>query len=127
MRTIIAGSRHGITYFDTLDAIKASNWADEISVVLSGLAEGPDLHGKLWAEHNGTPVEPYPAIWRPNGKYDPEAGFKRNQEMADKAEALIAVWDGKSGGTADMIKRARKANLRIFVWNLLEPVTTFRF
>lgn len=127
MRTIIAGSRHGITFEDTLAAIAASNWAAEISVVLSGLADGPDTHGEHWADLRGIRVEPYPAIWRVNGKYDPEAGFKRNQEMADKAEALIAVWDGKSGGTADMIKRAQKAGLRVFVWNLMEPPKTFRF
>ena len=35
--------------------------------------------------------------------------------MADSADALIAIWDGKSVGTKDMIRRARKTGLTVFV------------
>ena len=41
----------------------------------------------------------------------------RNQVMADHADALIAVWDGASKGTADMIDRAKKRGLKVFVYD----------
>ena len=44
------------------------------------------------------------------------AGKIRNQAMADAADALVALWDGNSGGTADMIRRARAAGLKVFVY-----------
>ena len=36
--------------------------------------------------------------------------------MADKGEALIAVWDGQSRGTADMIARAKKKGIPVFIF-----------
>jgi hypothetical protein len=35
--------------------------------------------------------------------------------MADYADALIALWDGKSGGTRHMIKTARERSLMIYI------------
>lgn len=35
--------------------------------------------------------------------------------MADRAEALIALWDGESRGTKHMIDLARRKGLRVFV------------
>lgn len=49
-----------------------------------------------------------PADWDKHGK---SAGYKRNEEMARNADALIAFWDGKSKGTKHMIDIARECNL----------------
>jgi hypothetical protein len=35
--------------------------------------------------------------------------------MASMADALIAVWDGKSRGTKNMIETAEKMGLRVYV------------
>ena len=35
--------------------------------------------------------------------------------MAENAEALIAVWDGMSRGTKNMIDTAKSLGLRVFV------------
>jgi hypothetical protein len=48
-------------------------------------------------------------------RYNAMAGFARNQKMADYAEALVAVWDGRSSGTRDMLDRARARGLKVFV------------
>jgi hypothetical protein len=110
MRTIIAGSR-GITDTNILLAALAEiDW--EPTVVLCGMAKGADTLGKLWAESLGIPVEEYPADWETYGK---AAGFIRNKEMADKAEALIALWDGQSKGTRHMINLAKERKLVVFV------------
>ena len=50
------------------------------------------------------------ADWDQFGK---SAGYKRNIQMAEHADALIAIWDGKSKGTMHMITEACKRNLRV--------------
>jgi hypothetical protein len=41
------------------------------------------------------------------------AGRKRNTVMAEAADALIAVYDGASRGTADMIRKAKARGLAV--------------
>lgn len=101
VRVIIAGSRGykgGALGIER--AVKASGF--EVGTVISGAARGADLAGERWAEANGIPCESYPADW---DKYGKKAGAIRNQQMADVADALIALWDGQSRGTRDMIER----------------------
>lgn len=115
MRTIIAGSRDNVTQ-DIIDkAVADSGWSDLITVVISGTARGADRMGENWAKRKGIPIDSKPADWDKHGK---SAGYKRNQEMAESADALIAVWDGVSRGTSHMIDIAKKKKLRIFVQNL---------
>lgn len=99
MKTIIAGGR------DYRGPIEVP-W--EVSVVVSGKARGADSLGEQWAKSNGIPVEEYPADWDAYGK---RAGFMRNSDMANNAEALVAYWDGKSRGTKSMIELAIKKGL----------------
>lgn len=109
MRTIIAGSRHltdsGLVFL----AIAVCGWTP--TVVLSGGCRGADRMGAAWARRNGIRVEEYVPQWDLRGR---GAGPIRNQAMVDRAEALIAV-DLGGPGTADTIRRARKAGLRVFV------------
>lgn len=55
----------------------------------------------------------YPADWK---KYGRRAGSIRNIEMAQNAEALLAVWDGISSGTRHMIKEAEKRGLPVYIY-----------
>lgn len=110
MRTIIAGSRHGVKMADLLDALECCGWTP--SVVLSGTAVGADRLGELWAASKGIPVERYPANWKLYGK---AAGYRRNVEMASKAEALIALWNGYSLGTKHMVHIATERGLHVLV------------
>lgn len=116
MKTIIAGSRTA-TERHTFMALMSCEWRESITIVLCGMAEsGADLHGKAWAIANKIPVEDYPANWAVNGR---AAGPIRNQQMVDHADALIAVWDGKSSGTADVIRRARREGITVHVLNYI--------
>ena len=112
MRTIIAGSRQ-LRWWDTHTAIKRCPW--EITEVVSGCAKGPDTHGKSWAEYNDIPVKHFPADWSKHGR---SAGYIRNGEMAIYADAMIAVWDGKSRGAKDMINKAKRHGLRVYVYRI---------
>lgn len=77
------------------------------------MAPGVDMMGWYWARSKNIPRKEYPADWN---KFRKRAGFIRNQKMAENADALIAVWDGKSRGTKDMMQRAERLGLRTHVW-----------
>ena len=107
---MIAGSR-GIKDIKVIQqAIKKSGI--KISTVLSGRAKGVDILGELWAMKNNIPVESYLPDWK---RYGRAAGLKRNIEMVENADVLIAIWDGKSKGTKYTIKKAREKGLIVFV------------
>jgi hypothetical protein len=111
MKVIIAGSREGITEDDVTNAIWSSKFP--IDEIISGGAIGADKLGEIWAMAYDIPLHIFPADWKTFGK---RAGFLRNQEMAKYADALIAVWNGKSKGTAHMIKSMEALNKPVFVF-----------
>lgn len=102
MKVIIAGSRSITEPHLMLEAIYKSEF--RITEVVSGMAVGVDRLGVWWANHKKIPVKKFYPDWKYLGK---SAGIIRNQEMALYADALIAVWDGKSRGTRHMIKYMR--------------------
>lgn len=111
MRAIIAGSRD-CTDRDVVGKAVAQSGFD-VSLVISGAARGVDRLGEDWAAAHGKPVERYPADWDTHGR---SAGPIRNAQMADVAEVLIAVWDGQSRGTKNMIDTARRKGLMVYVY-----------
>lgn len=110
MKVIVAGSRSVTDYATVADAIQASGFA--VEEVVSGTARGVDRLGEMWANYRRIPLKKFPANWDAYGR---AAGVIRSNEMAIYADALIAVWDGKSRGTAHMIETAEKNGLEIFV------------
>lgn len=112
MRTIIAGSRTIHDYAKVVDAAVRCGWT--ITEVVSGTANGVDKLGESWAIINKVPIKRFPAKWQLLGK---QAGYIRNQEMADYAEALIAIWDGKSKGVKS-IHMANKRNIKRLIKHL---------
>lgn len=97
MKVIIAGSRTIDDYEIVAQAVTESGfWVTE---VVSGGARGPDSLGELWAFRNSVYLSRFPADWN-LGK---RAGILRNEEMGRYADALVAIWDGKSRGTRHMI------------------------
>ena len=64
------------------------------------MAPGVDTLAVRWANYHGYPLKEFPADWN---KYGKAAGYRRNVEMAEYADLLIAFWDGKSPGTKHMI------------------------
>lgn len=84
----------------------------QITSVVCGCASGVDKLGDDWAKMNDLPVDYCPADWNVHGR---KAGYLRNVEMADHADALVAVWDGKSKGTKHMIDIATSKGLKVYV------------
>jgi hypothetical protein len=113
MKTIIAGSRNCTDKKHLDEALSACGWTP--TSVVSGTARGADSLGEDWATRNGVPLERFPANWNLYGR---AAGFMRNEEMADHAEAIVALWDGESRGTKHMIDTARRKGLRVYVHHM---------
>lgn len=111
MKVIVAGGRDFTNYALVEEAIKISGF--EISQIVSGKAKGVDTLGEVWALANNIPVEAFPADWSQHGR---AAGPIRNKQMAEYADALIAIWDGESKGTANMIQQARNKQLNVFIY-----------
>src|SRR5579871_1254241 len=108
MKTIIAGSRV-ISHNPILEeAVKESGF--KITEVVSGCAAGVDWMGELWAIGNKVPIKRFRANWKQEGR---AAGPIRNRKMAEYADQLIAIWDGRSRGTKNMIDEAEKRGLRV--------------
>lgn len=84
---------------------------DELSIkeVVSGGAKGADLGGEIWAQSRKVPVKKFPADWK---RFGPAAGPKRNQAMAEYADAVVLFPGGK--GTASMRLLAEKEGILIY-------------
>lgn len=119
MKVIIAGSRFITNYELLLDAIEEADF--EITEVVCGAAAGVDSMGERYAKENNIKLSFFYANWRELGK---AAGLKRNEQMGNYGEGLIAIWDGKSKGTKHMISYAKKKKLKVYVKNLSEDVTS---
>lgn len=118
MKVIIAGSRSGPSYADLTYALAQCGFREEITEVVSGSALGADAHGERWAKTFGLPVKHFLANWETYGK---NAGPLRNEQMAQYADALVLVWDGQSRGSSDMLKRAKRHGLKVWV-HRIKPV-----
>lgn len=107
LKTIIAGSR-SITDKSILDEVIEQQVDWEISEVVSGGCRGMDTLGEEWADEHDIECTVFEADWDEHGN---AAGPIRNGEMAEYADALIAIRDGDSTGTIDMLSKARSNEL----------------
>lgn len=104
IKLIVAGSRDFNDYAllsETLNEMANGVYADKEVSIVSGMARGADAMAAHFARENGVVLYECPADWDRLGK---GAGFARNAQMARDSDALLAFWDGRSPGTAHMIK-----------------------
>lgn len=111
---IVAGGRDFSDtelFLKTMQKVEQELAEYSVSLV-SGMAKGADNMGYMFAYEQGITCHKFPADWN---KYGKAAGFRRNQEMADFSDGLVAFWDGKSRGTKHMIETMAKQNKWIMV------------
>lgn len=110
MKIAIAGTR---TIFDPdliEDALKCAHFGtDEI---VTGGAKGVDRSGEVVAKKYAIKLTVFPAQW---AKYGRAAGPIRNREISQYADCLVAVWNGKSRGTKNMIEAMKKQGKPVYV------------
>ncbi len=112
-KLIIAGSREITDY----EVVKKAYFDSELKAIeiVSGTARGVDRLGEQLAKELELPIERFPADWDKEPRI---GGFLRNEEMAKYASGLLAVWDGKSNGTLDMVKRMKSKDKLVKVFNI---------
>lgn len=137
MIVIICGGRHFTDrdfLFAEMDALHALR---PISLVIEGGQRtwskllgrnvgGADLFAAEWAAARKVPRKRVPADWsdlshpdavirtnRRGEQYDAKAGGRRNQTMLEMGPALVAAFSPSGNGTADMVRRARAANVEV--------------
>ena len=116
-KVVIAGSRGFSNYKllkETCDKYLREKKKTHNVIVVSGHARGADSLGEKYASDEDLDLEIYPADWK---KYGKSAGFRRNEQMADIADAVIAFWNGESHGTKHMIDIAEEKGLNVKVVN----------
>lgn len=100
MKCVIAGSRTIDSYELLQQAFTKCDWYDKITEIVSGTARGVDRLGERLAKERGLELTKFPADWS-LGK---RAGHIRNKDMARYTDIAIILWDGRSTGTANMIR-----------------------
>ena len=79
----------------------------EFDLLLHGGAKGVDSIAGEWASEKGISVLYFKPDWK---RYGRSAGIRRNTIMANECDFGIAIWDGKSKGTKDAIKKLKLKN-----------------
>lgn len=107
MKIAVVGSR-GLSVENLGDFLP-----DGVSEIVSGGARGIDTIAREYARANGiTLTEILPEY----GKYGRAAPLRRNLQIIDYADEVIAIWDGRSRGTKYVIEQCRKKGKRVTVY-----------
>lgn len=117
MRVIIAGPRTAFSEKAVCHAMELAKVHMGIwpAVLVSGQAVGIDTAACSVCHTLGVPIEPHPITDEHRARYGLRAGMERNSQMEQAADALIAVWDGHSPGTWDMIHKMVCAAKPVFL------------
>ncbi len=101
MKLAIIGSRN-LTQIVIDDYIGPS-----VTEIVSGGARGVDTLAREYANRTGKILTEFLPRYE---RYGRAAPLKRNEEIADYADELLAFWDGSSRGTAYTIRLFEKLN-----------------
>lgn len=95
---------------------------DRIKLIISGGARGADSLAVEWATDYGVPYLVFPALWHNpfTGEHDKGAGFRRNIQIIDQCDVVIAFWDGASRGTSHSLEiaKAKKKPVKIISFGM---------
>jgi hypothetical protein len=109
-RLLVCGGRD---YDDLKSLGRAMNAACEGKtnvLVIHGGARGADYLASVIAFRAGVTVLKFPADW---DRYGKAAGSIRNQQMLDEGKPDLVLAAPGGVGTADMVRRARKAGVPV--------------
>jgi hypothetical protein len=91
--------------FDTVLEAFSSVYEEGDWICSGGCPKGGDRFARMIHKQNDIPYLEFPANWT---KYGKSAGFRRNTDIAQHSDILIAcVAEDRTGGTEDTIKKFR--------------------
>lgn len=116
MKLAIIGSRDFTDYEKARSSFRSFFCCNLPEDIISGGARGADaLAEKLSLEFLHKPAIVFEADWTKFGK---SAGFKRNVQIIESSDIVLAFWDGISKGTRHSInlaKQMKKETIIIYV------------
>ena len=106
MKVAVIGSRN----------IEVKNLGDYLpentTEIVSGGAKGVDLCARAYAEENGIKLTEFLPDY---ARYRRGAPLKRNIQIIEYADTVLAFWDGKSRGTKFVIDNCEKIGREVKV------------
>lgn len=118
LKIIIAGSRSITNYNALIQAIDAAIQAYVIVPassfeIVSGGAKGVDTLARRYAIEFNYPLTEMKPQYQNNN--DREAPLRRNIDIANYGDVLVAVWDGMSTGTQHIISYMQKLHKPVYI------------
>lgn len=89
---------------------QTDNWLPTDIVIIAGGAKGADSAAADFAVVSFCQLQEFKADWNKHGK---AAGAIRNQQMLDEGKPDLVVAFPGGRGTADMVRRAKKAGIEV--------------
>ncbi|MBQ9832169.1 MAG: DUF2493 domain-containing protein [Clostridia bacterium] len=109
MKVAVIGSR-------TLQINNIKNYLPQgITELVSGGAKGVDTCVRKYALSNGVKLVEFLPEY---DKYGRSAPLKRNLEIIEYADEVIAFWDGISRGTKYVIDKCKENNIKITIYRI---------
>ena len=113
MKIAVIGSRNFTDYDFFKEKLEylIQNIKEDIQFVSGGAKSGGDALIKRYCQENNLPLIEFLPEY---DKYPPKiAPIKRNQQIIDESNLMIAFWDNSSRGTKSAIEMARKKGIKI--------------
>ena len=106
MKVLVCGCR------DYVDVVHVFDVLDDLDpkIIVHGDCRGADRLADEWARFHKKEVRRYPANWQDYGRF---AGPLRNAEMLEKETPDLVVAFPGGTGTANMVKLARDAGVKV--------------
>jgi hypothetical protein len=110
MKVLVCGSRTKIDYCFTV-FIHLAKLYEEITEIIEGCCpNSADAYAEEYAKYNNINIRHFPS--------EPRNYLKRNIEMVQECDMILAFWDGYSYGTAFTIARGVMNNKKVKVVNI---------
>jgi len=119
----VVGSRRNTSKKDVINALEQAPWipnnvqtltCDDVNLeIVTGGADGVDTFAEEWALSQGFDVTIHKPNWSDWSGEHPAK--KRNTEIIEDGDAVLAVWNGKSVGTRDSIDKALDRGKPLYV------------
>lgn len=85
---------------------------ETVDEIISGGARGIDFCAEKYAKQAGIKLTEFLPEYK---KYGRSAPLKRNLQIIDYADIVIAFWDGKSRGTKHVIENCKRLKKKVTV------------
>jgi hypothetical protein len=111
MKVAIVGSRH----FPEMERV--TQFVQRLpagAIVVTGGASGVDAAAGQAAREKALGLIKLPPRFEETT--DPSASGRRNQELVDSADVVVAFWDGSSQGTRRTVERALESGREVHVF-----------